>query len=303
MEKRTLGSTGLDVTLLGYGAAELRGPRSWGGRQITDAEAERILNEVLDAGINLVDTAPDYGLSETFIGRYISHRRDEYYLASKCGCTIVDQGEIDDFPHYFTRDNLLANIDATLRITRCDYIDIWQPHTPSVHQLEENRIVDVMREVQETGKVRHLGLSATLPHNWTFVDWGVFETFQIPYSALERREETLITKAVESGAGTIIRGGVARGEPGVGVASEAAWEPWTAAGLDELRKEGETRTSFLLRFTISHPNVHTTIVATMNPLHLAENLRTIAQGPLAPQIYAEAKRRLAGVGQRPVGLA
>jgi hypothetical protein len=76
--KRELGRTGLQVTTLGYGAMELRGaPRA---RDITEAQAETILNKVLDAGINYIDTSIDYGLSEERIGRYISHRRAEYYL-------------------------------------------------------------------------------------------------------------------------------------------------------------------------------------------------------------------------------
>jgi aryl-alcohol dehydrogenase-like predicted oxidoreductase len=75
--KRELGRTGLRVTTLGYGAMELRGaPRA---RDITEVQAETILNEVLDAGINYIDTSIDYGLSEERIGRYISHRRAECY--------------------------------------------------------------------------------------------------------------------------------------------------------------------------------------------------------------------------------
>jgi aryl-alcohol dehydrogenase-like predicted oxidoreductase len=79
--KRELGRTGLQVTTLGYGAMELRGAPH--ARDITEIQAETILNKVLDAGINYIDTSIDYGLSEERIGRYISHRRAEYYLASK----------------------------------------------------------------------------------------------------------------------------------------------------------------------------------------------------------------------------
>src|SRR5207302_4918240 len=86
LPKRELGRTGLQVTMLGYGAMELRGaPR---GRDVTEAQAESILNAVLDAGINYIDTSIDYGLSEERIGRYIGHRRAEFYLASKCGCLV-----------------------------------------------------------------------------------------------------------------------------------------------------------------------------------------------------------------------
>ena len=84
LPKRELGRTGLRVSMLGYGAMELRGaPRA---RPTTDEQAETILNAVLDAGINYIDTSIDYGVSEERIGRYISHRRSEYNLASKCGC-------------------------------------------------------------------------------------------------------------------------------------------------------------------------------------------------------------------------
>lgn len=87
LPKRQLGRTGLQVTMLGYGAMELRGaPRA---RPTTEQQAETILNAVLDAGINYIDTSIDYGVSERRIGRYIAHRRSEYYLASKCGCLVV----------------------------------------------------------------------------------------------------------------------------------------------------------------------------------------------------------------------
>src|ERR671938_568844 len=114
MERRMLGRTGLDVTVLGFGAMEIRGPRIWGGREVTDEQAERILHAVLDAGINLIDTSWDYGRSEEYIGRFISNRRNEYFLATKCGCTWVDRGDHDDTPHVWTRDNLMSNIDESL---------------------------------------------------------------------------------------------------------------------------------------------------------------------------------------------
>jgi aryl-alcohol dehydrogenase-like predicted oxidoreductase len=96
--------------MLGYGAMELRGaPRA---RPTTEEQAEVILNAVLDAGINYIDTSIDYGVSEERIGRYISHRRSEYYLASKCGCLVgaptAPVGQTS--PHVFTRDNIIAGV-------------------------------------------------------------------------------------------------------------------------------------------------------------------------------------------------
>jgi aryl-alcohol dehydrogenase-like predicted oxidoreductase len=96
----TLGRTGLVVTRLGYGAMEVRGSRIWGGRPVAEEQAKTILNAVLDAGINFIDTSNDYGRSEEFIGKYLSGRRKEYYLATKCGCAVVRRDEhTDDTPH------------------------------------------------------------------------------------------------------------------------------------------------------------------------------------------------------------
>ncbi|MHC4094164.1 MAG: aldo-keto reductase family protein, partial [Planctomycetota bacterium] len=129
---------------------------------------------------------------------------------------------------------------------------------------------------------------------------GVFDVMQIPYSALQREHETLITTAADAGIGTVIRGGVAKGEPGEsGVTAANAWELFEKAGLDELRAGGESRTSFMLRFTLSHPDVHTTIVGTLNPDHLADNAATAAKGALAADVYEEAKVRLARAGEGP----
>ena len=300
MERQMLGRTGLAVTPLSYGAMEIRGPRIWNGRPVTDAEAERILNTVLDVGINFIDTAYDYGLSEEYIGHFLSRRRSDYYLATKCGCTVVNAGDKDETPHVWTRENLLHNIETSLRRMQTDYIDVWQLHNPTVEQVEAGDLVRVMEEVKAAGKVRWIGISSTLPHITTFISWGVFDTYQIPYSALERTHEAAITAAAQSGAGTIIRGGVARGAPEeAGLGNRDRWAIWEKAALDELRAPGENRTAFLLRFTLSHPDMHTTIVGTMNPDHLAENLRAAEAGPLPPDVYAEAKRRLDAAGEKP----
>src|SRR5437870_6054499 len=137
LEKRNFGRSNMPVTVLGYGAMEIRGPRIWNGRPVTDEQAETILNAVLDSGINLIDTSNDYGLSEQYIGRFISHRRSEYFLATKCGCTVVRRDEkTDDTPHLWTRDNLLRGIDESLARMRTNFVDLLQLHNPTVEQTE-----------------------------------------------------------------------------------------------------------------------------------------------------------------------
>ncbi len=290
MEQTILGRTGLRVTKLGFGAMEVRGPRVWNGRPVTDSESEIILNAVLNSGINFIDTAYDYGRSEELIGRFISRRRHEYILATKCGCTLVDHGDHDETPHVWTRDNLLHNIDTSLSRMKTDYIDLLQLHGPTVQQTEEGQLVDVLKEIQATGKVRWIGISTYLPHITSYIESGQYDTFQVPYSALEREHENLIHAAGVGGAGVIIRGGVGRGEPGAGLGSADRWSLWEKAGLDDLLEEGESRTGFLLRFTLTHPQLSTTIVGTKNPEHLAENVRYAQKGSLGLEVYEEAKR-------------
>ena len=296
-----LGRTGLDVTRLSFGAMEIRGSRIWGGRAATDQQAETILNAVLDEGINFIDSANDYGRSEEFIGKYLSHRRNEFYLATKCGCTVVTRdANTDDTPHVWTRDNLFRGLNESLQRMKTDYVDIMQLHNPPVEETEKNQLVEALREMQQQGKVRFISISTTLPHLPTYLHWGVFDTFQIPYSALEREHEAWISRAAEAGIGTIIRGGVARGEFGVGLGNEDRWKKFEEAGLDELRTSGESRTAFLLRFTLSHPHAHTIIVGTLYPEHLRENIAALEQGPLPANLYEDAKRRLDRVGVAPV---
>ena len=292
LETRPLGQTGLTVTRLGFGAMEVRGERIWDGRPVTDEQAATILQAVVDVGITFIDTANDYGRSEEYIGRYLSHRRDQFVLATKCGCTVVRRDDAtDDTPHVWTRDNLFRGLHESLQRMRTDYVDLMQLHNPSVEDCENGDLVAALQEMRDQGKVRWIGISSTNPHLETYIGWGVFDSFQIPYSALERQHEDLIQAAADSGAGVIVRGGVARGEPGAGLGSEDRWATWEAAGLDELLDEGESRTGFLLRFTNAHPGMNTNIVGTNNVEHLKENIAAAAK-PLPADTYVEAKRRL-----------
>lgn len=286
MEKGILGRTGLQVTVLGYGAMELRSPGVWGGPEVGDEEAEKILNAVLDAGINFIDTSPDYGLSEERIGRFISSRRSEFYLATKCGCR-PGEGR-----HLWTRDNLLWNIETSLKRMKVDYVDVLQLHNAKVEDVEAGKLVEALNEIRDSGRARWIGSSCVEPHLLEFVKRGYFDTFQIPYSALQRQHEEQISAAAEAGSGTIIRGGVARGIVSDGKERTGdRWAIWEKAGLDELLGD-MTRMEFILRFTNSHPHIHTNIVGTRNLEHLAANVGAAKKGPLPPEIYEEAKRHL-----------
>ena len=299
LPKRKLGRTGLQVTRLGYGAMELRGaPRA---RDVTETQAETILHAVLDAGINYIDTSVDYGLSEERIGRYIGDRRSEYYLASKCGCLVgappAPRGQ--QSPHVFTRDNILAGVEQSLARMRTDYLDVLQFHTsPSRRTIEEHGALETVLELKRAGTIRFVGMSGTLPNLTDHIAMGVFDVFQIPYSAVEREHEAIIAAAAKAGAGIVIRGGAAKGAPTEGKQGGVQWERWQQVHLDDLL-DGMTAMEFILRFTFTHPGLHTNIVGTINPAHLQDNVDVLRQGPLPADVYTEAKRRLDAAGSTP----
>jgi aryl-alcohol dehydrogenase-like predicted oxidoreductase len=298
---RVLGRTGIEATIMGYGAMELRGaPR---GREVSPQQAEQVLNAVLDSGINFIDTSIDYGQSEEFIGAFISRRRTEYFLASKCGCLVgaTPAPEGQRFPHVFTRENIIAGVEQSLRRMKTDYLDLVQVHGgPSKAVLEENDTVQTLQDLKRQGKVRYVGMSSTLPDLGDHIAMGVFDAFQIPYSALQRAHEEVISVAAKTGAGIIIRGGASRGSPAEEHQQGSTWDLWQLAKLDDLL-DGMSRMEFTLRFTFTHPDLHTNIVGTINQDHLLDNLDALRKGPLPPDVYAEAKRRLAAAGTAPEG--
>ena len=172
-------------------------------------------------------------------------------------------------------------------------------HSPSRRTLEEHGGLYALLELKEAGKVRFVGMSGTLPHLADHIAMGVFDVFQIPYSAVEREHEAAISAAAQKGAGGIvIRGGAAKGAPTEGKQAGLQWQRWRQAHLDDLL-DGMTPMEFILRFTFTNPDLDTTIVGTINLAHLQTNLDILQQGPLPSNLYEEAKRRLAAAGSAP----
>jgi aryl-alcohol dehydrogenase-like predicted oxidoreductase len=296
MKMNVLGRTSLKVTQLAFGAMELRyGPD--GDRSITDETAERVLNAVLDAGINFIDTSPDYGLSEERIGRYISSRRKEFYLATKCGCDPKDKGGLGG--HKWTRQQLMKNIEGSLKRLRTDHVDVLQLHNPKLAEdppVEE--LISTLNDIRAQGLTRFISISTTLPDILKYLDMGAFDTFQIPYSCLEPQHHEAITEVGRRGAGVIIRGGIGRGGPEGPVLKRVKMDIWQAARLDELCGPDMRPAELVLRYTLKHPHCHTTIVGTANPEHLAMNVAAAAKGPLPDDIYDEVTRRVAAVAPK-----
>ena len=291
IQKKQLGRTGMEVTQLGFGAMELRNLVQDGGRLPDEEHAGKVLNAVLDAGVNFVDTSWCYARSEEFIGRYISHRRDEYFLSTKCGHFWRD----DDQRSGYSREGILNCINESLTRLHTDHVDLLQLHNPRPDEVRRQGSVAVLQELKAQGKTRAIGVSTSLPHVDEFLEMDVFETFQIPYSALEPEHDEVLTRIARSGAGVIIRGGVAKGTPVVESSDSrgfARTRPrWEKAQLAALAPDMDPM-ELILRFTLSHPAAQTVIVGTQSLEHIADNLQAAAKGPLDPSLVEEIRGRI-----------
>ena len=189
------------------------------------------------------------------------------------------------------------NIETSLQRLRTDYVDVLQFHGGDAETLQREGLIELLVGFRDQGTIRSIGVSSSLPHLPGLIDLGVFDTFQIPYSCLAPEHHDWITRAAEAGAGIIIRGGIAHGGPEAEIQRPALNDIWTRAKLDEILPEGMKRAELILRYTLSHPHCHTTIVGTCNPQHLAENLTAVSSGPLPPDLYEEIRSRVAALDE------
>ena len=200
LPRRVLGRTGLSVTTLGFGALELRGMVAGVGRPLTPGQPEAILDAALNAGINYIDVAVDYGEAETHIGRCISSRRHEFILATKCGCPLdvagFSPGERTRFGvplprlHDYSRENIVNACDQSLRRMKTDFLDIVQFHfSPAREVLEQEGAVQTFRTSnngQDSFSRLFFNPSQYLrPHRN-----DVFDVLQVPYSILQPEHDS-----------------------------------------------------------------------------------------------------------------
>ncbi|MGA5539374.1 aldo/keto reductase [Mycolicibacterium nivoides] len=298
LERRRLGDNGPQVTVLGFGAMELRGEPHRNPRPLDESVAAEVLNTVLDEGINFIDTSVDYALSEERIGRHIGARRDEYFLASKAGCPLDFQPDAPPgpLPHDYSPANIRAGVEQSLRRLRTDRLDLVQLHiSPSLQVLRRDGAVETLTELREEGKILSFGVSSTLPEIDDHLQIDEFSAFQVPFSALERDLETRIQIAGDRGFGIIVRGGVAQAGKREKTTVDGRPVTWADTGLDELRDQ-DSQQGFLLRYAITTPGVTTVIAGTADPDHVRQNAVAARRGPLPADVYAEARRRLDDAG-------
>lgn len=186
MDYVTLGKTGLKISRMGFGGIPI---------QRIDAQGTKeLIHKMADAGVNYIDTARGYTVSEEYLGYALEGIRDKFVLATKSMAR--------------TKDAMAADIEKSLGNLRTEYIDLYQVHNPSMEQLEqvmgEGGALEALKEAQAAGKIGHIGLtvhSAAVFERALELDW--VETIMFPYNIVESQGEELIARCKEKNIGFI----------------------------------------------------------------------------------------------------
>ena len=177
MDRVPLGKTGLEVSRLGVGLAEI-------GYELSRAEVDQageVLNAALDSGINFLDTAACYSISEELIGKTVSHRRDEFVLATKAGH--VTDGYSGEAWSYQT---VADSVDRSLKRLNTDHLDLVQLHSCGIDVLEQGDCIRALQDAKAAGKLRHVCYSGDNEDAHWAVDSGLFDTLQTSFNLTEQ---------------------------------------------------------------------------------------------------------------------
>src|SRR4051812_36594075 len=289
MTKKPFGRTGLQVSTLGYGAA----PAAYlaAGRQRTAS----MINKMLDAGMNVLDTAASYPGSEKFIGENLSSRRRDYVLISKCGSKIP---ESDGAPW---SEKLIADtVDRALKLLKTDVVDVMLLHSCDLETLKKGEAIGALAKARDAGKIRFAGYSGdneAADFATTLPDVAVIET---SINIVDQVNLNWLLKAQEKQIGVIAKRPIANAawkqihqQPGMyqSYAKEYT-DRFSAMGL-RLSDLGYSDadpsawSELALRFTLSQPGVHTAIIGTTNPKNAEANIAAANKGPLPGDVVGK----------------
>ena len=231
MKKNKLGKTGLEVSCLGAGLSEI-------GYRLTraeEAQAASVLNAALDGGINFLDTAACYNISEELIGRTIAHRRDEYILATKAGH--VTGGYVGQ---EWTARTVTDSIERSLVRMKTDRLDIVQLHSCGVDVLAKGEVIEALVAAKQAGKTRFIGYSGDNEAAVWAIESGHFDTLQTSFNLVDQRARTrLFPLAKAKEMGIIVKRPIANGAWGAaqspsGYADQYFQRAQVMAGLGDL---------------------------------------------------------------------
>lgn len=296
MQTVRFGDTGFEASRLGVGLAEVGFELSLDDQQ----QASNVLNTALDRGINFLDTAACYDISEELIGNGVSHRRDEFFLATKAGhITGGYQGGS------WTYQTVVDSVDRSLKRLKTDHLDLVQLHSCDVAVLEAGEVIRALQEARQAGKTRFIGFSGDNEAAHWAVDSGIFATLQTSYNIVEQRARTsgLLEKATAAGMGTVIKRPIAGGSwaksrnDSAEVAVRGYDEPYleranAMRAMGDIENEPENGILTSLGYTLSDPNANVAIVGTKNQSHMEMNIRQVEQElPIPTSVVAELNMR------------
>ena len=266
--KTQLGKTDLQVSRLGFGAARIDA--------LSEEQVAVLLHRVLDDGINLIDTADCYPASEERIGRILAERRDEYVLATKCGClTDHVQGVA------YSRAVIEAGLALSLQRLGTDHVDLLQLHSCSEEILREGEAVDALLRARDDGRTRFVGYSGDDENALAAIELGVFDTLQVTFNLIDQSAlERVLPAARQAGLGVIAKRPIANARLlEAGGDHDYASEYW--ARVRELPDAPTDAIELSLRFIAFHEFVDVGIVGTAEVYHLQENVVRWRKGPLS----------------------
>jgi len=291
MEHRALGKTSMQVSVLGFGGSEI----GYGNASVETVS--RLLGSALDAGLNVIDTAECYLTSEELIGKAVSHRRQDYYLFTKCG-----HSSGYNFPDW-SRKSLESSIDRSLRRLRTNYLDLIQLHSCGEEILRQGAVIEVLQQAREKGKTRYIGYSGDNDPALYAVNCGAFDTLQTSINIADQKAITLtVPSAKDKGMGIIAKRPIANAvwkyralpqDPYI----QTYWERLLKLDYPFLRADAKTGPETALRFTLSIPGVHTAIVGTIKPGRWQQNAEILASGLLTERQFESIRARWMEVAQ------
>lgn len=255
---RPLGSTGFMVSPLGLGTVKLgrdQGVKYPNGFTIpSDDEARLLLGQARGLGINLIDTAPAYGLSEERLGPLLRGQRDDWVIVSKVGEEFENGQSSFDFSATHTR----GSVERSLQRLQTDRIELVLVHSDGndLAILEQQEVYQTLAALKQEGKILGYGLSGkTVAGGLKALEQG--DCAMVTYNLNEQAERPVLDYAAEHGKAILVKKALASGHICL------------APGVDPVQA------SFELLF--AHPGVSSAIVGTINPLHLAHNVATVAR--------------------------
>ncbi len=253
LTRRSLGDTGMDVSVLGFGTVKLgrdKGVKYPHGFTIPDdREAGDLIAMARDRGINLIDTAPAYGTSEERLGKLLQGQRDQWLICSKVG----EEFENGESRFDFTPKHIRSSVERSLKRLNTDCIDMLLVHSDGndLQIINDYEVFNTLDQLKQEGLIRAGGMStktveggiATLKHSdIAMVTWNLNEQAEIP----------VVDYALEHNKGIFIKKGLASGHACL---------------------QGEDPVQASLNMLLGHQGVSSVIVGTVNPLHLHHNIQ------------------------------